>query len=206
MLDSGLQRLDHRARSTLDSDGIRTLVNGLALLLMALFFYDHRHAWAFIVASAMHRSLPDALRRRITYPRVGYARFLPSLSRREASLLFAGLCVALALGGVLDNSPYRWLEPLYLGLLYAAVSVAAAGRVAAVWDYAFAALIALSGLVGLRWTSRGTDSNIVTGVQVALLGALLACVGVVQLVQFLRRHPRLSEQDPEATHDVRATC
>jgi hypothetical protein len=196
--------IERTARKTIESDGVVRLSVGVGLALFALFLLDHRHVWASYFGMNMPLWLPDPIRRRLTYPRIGYVRFPPLRSNRwKFFLTVMAFALGLAIAGLLDYSPLDWLAPVYLAALLAGIVLLWARKTGAPVDYAFAIICLASGIAGLWHTSRGADDGLVTAIQFWLLAGLATLIGLIQLTHFLRAHPMAAaDHNPEVTRDV----
>ena len=196
--------IERTARKTIESDGVVRLSVGIGLALFALFLFNHQHVWASYLGMFTPVWLPEPIRRRLTYPRIGYVRF-PSLrsNKGKFTLTVLALALGLALAGLLDYSPRAWLAPVYLAALLTAIVLLWARKTGSPVDYVFAIICLASGPVALWYTSRGADDGLVTAIQFWLLAGIATLIGLVQLARFLRTHP-LAEADrnPEVTCDV----
>jgi len=186
-----LQDIERKTRLILHQDGLDEILVGLSLGIMAIFFLDFRLSIAMVVGCAIQILLRPACRRRITYPRVGYAKLSgpkDKVSGRKISLL--AIVLVLIGAGLFFVSQLRWLLPLYLGFVLAGVTLAQVWRAAHVYDYFIIGLFLTSGLMGLLLVSLDFEPSIATAIQGWSLAGLLIPIGIIRLNIFLRKYPK----------------
>jgi len=196
--------IERSAHKTIESDGVVRLSAGIGLALFSVFLLNHQHVWASYLGMFMPVWLPEPIRRRLTYPRIGYARF-PSLKSNKGrfTLTVLALALGLALAGLLDYSPQAWLAPVYLAALLTAIVLLWARKTGSAVDYVFAIICLVSGPAALWYTSRGADDGVVTAIQFSILAGVATIIGLVQLALFLRAHPvAAADPNPEVTRDI----
>lgn len=188
-----------KIRKALRQDGLDFIVGGLALAVVAIFFLDIRHGWAYVVAVGLHASLLPYLRRRIVYPRIGYAK-LPAMKMTilHHLLVIFGVSVAIILFYIFGkDSRFNWIMPLYVGIVLSFISFVTASRYRLSIDYIMASIFLISGMIGITLTRAGHPAGLVTAVQLWILAAILTPVGFVQFILFQRRYPLAKEHSDE---------
>ncbi len=185
-----LQDIEIKTRMALHRDGLDEILVGLSLGIMAIFFLDFRLSIAMIAGCTIQILLKPACRRRITYPRIGYAK-LPELKNKVTSQKILLLAIVLVLigAGLFFVSQLRWLLPPYLGIVLAGVTLAQVWRAAHTYDYFIISLFLASGLVGLLLISLDYESRVATAIQGWALAGLLIPIGIVRLNLFLHKYP-----------------
>ena len=70
--DVNLKEIEGKAYRFMRRDGLDSVIEGVSLALMALFLYDRRRGWAFVVGVGMQfwHWPKVAFRRRLIYPRL----------------------------------------------------------------------------------------------------------------------------------------
>lgn len=199
--------IERRARAGLAQDGIPEIILGVALLVgagyLALQFFDevrlYGMPWMMVLAASL---IMARVRRKVTYPRIGYVKFRPS----PLKLVVVGLLALVLLGGIAGFLIFRrtgsrlpsgfWQGLVFgIGLVGAGMGAWAGWRLGIRRYYLYAAL----GLLGVvvPWALG-------LGVQVralVMMGApALAMIpgGVIALVRFLREHPKQSVEATDA--------
>ena len=186
-----LKGTEEKVRRILGQDGLDLIVGGLALALVAIFFVNIRHGWAYVVAVGLHASLLPYLRRKIVYPRMGYAR-LPTMKVTILQHLVTVIVAAVALilfyiFGKVSN--FNWIMPFYVGVVLSFMSFVTAMRHRLLTYYVVAVIFCVSGVIGIILTRIGHAAGIVTAVQLWMLSVILVTVGLVRLLLFKMRYP-----------------
>ncbi len=192
-----LRKIEQETRFALHQDGLDEILVGLSLGIMAIFFLDFRLSIALIAGCAIQILLKPACRRRITYPRVGYAK-LPEAKDKMTGRTILALAVVLALIGLglFFVSQLRWLLPLYLGGVLGGVAIVQVYKTANLYDYFIAGLFLISGLFGLWLISLDYEPGVATALQGWVLAAILIPVGILKLIRFLHKYPQPAKEVP----------
>lgn len=190
-----LKTIEREARMVLHQDGLDEILVGLSLGIMAVFFLDFRLSIALMAGCIVQILVKPACRRRITYPRTGYARLheagVPAAS--PAKLVIAAGLVAAGLG-LFFLSGLRWLMPPYIGIVLAGITFVQVRRAPHAYDFFVVGLFLASGFVGLLLISFGCSPGLATAIQGWGLAGLLIPVGAIRLNLFLRKYPRSVEE------------
>jgi len=180
---------------TLNEDGFSELAFGLMLGIMAIFFFDHSHGWALPISVGIIAAFLELLRKKFTYPRVGYARFA-ELKGPGKYLIMAVIVIPLAaiLMVLLSIDRLGWLLPPYAGAVLAGSALYRAVSYGAGVDYFFAVLYLAGGSIGFALVLAGIDPGKAVAYQFWGVSAALVPVGMIKLVRFVQKYPRLSEE------------
>lgn len=190
-----LRTVEQETRMVLHQDGLDEILVGVSLGIMAVFFLDFRLSIALVAGCIMQILVKPACRRRITYPRVGYAKLNEAVGQVTGwtRLSIAAGIVAVGLG-LFFVSALRWLLPPYLAIVLAGITFVQAGRTPHAYDFFVVGLFLISGFVGLLLISLGCSPGLATAVQGWGLAGLLIPVGAIRLNLFLRKYPRSVEE------------
>jgi hypothetical protein len=184
-----LKEIERQTRVVLHHDGLGEILVGFSLGIMAVFFLDFRLSIALIAGCIIQILVKPLCRRRITYPRVGYAKLHEVGDKAAGRTIFAlAIGVVLVGLGLFFVSQLRWLLPVYLGIVLAGVTFAQVWRTARTYDYIVISLFLASGLAGLLLISLGCEPGVATAIQGWGLAGLLIPIGIVRLSLFLRKH------------------
>lgn len=193
-----LDQVERNARRAIDQDGLTYLFLGLLLLLVGFSLRIEGLGW--LGAFGIFLAIPlEALRRRITYPRIGYAKFETPRRTVRGILGFAAVAILVLMAIALAfNGRYQPILPIVIGVVFA---------------LAFYFGTSVSGLRLRNWVTIGlmlvsgvatavlfTDWHVATAVQMWIVGVLLLVVGAVDLWRFLRTHPVAEPAPDEVTH------
>jgi hypothetical protein len=185
-----LKDIEIKTRMALHQDGLDEILVGLSVGIMAIFFLDFRLSIAMITGCAIQILLKPACRRRITYPRIGYAKLPDPKDKVTSRKIFVLSIVIVLIGaGLLFVSQLQWLMPPYLGLVLAGITLAQVWRNAHTYDYLIISLFLASGLVGLLLVSLDYEPRVATAIQGWALAGLLIPIGIIRLNFFLRKYP-----------------
>jgi hypothetical protein len=181
----------NKVRRILLQDGLDLIVGGLALALVAIFFVNIRHGWAYVFAVGLHASILPYLRRRIVFPRIGYAK-LKAVKMTVLQHLLTVIIAALAF--ILfyifgKDSRFNWIMPLYVGFVLSFISYMTAWRHKLPTYYLVTLIFLFSGIIGIILTRAGHPAGMVTAVQLWILSVILVLVGLVRLQLFKMRYP-----------------
>jgi hypothetical protein len=189
-----MKKLKQDSYRLIRRDGLSDICAGLMLAMAAVFFFNFRYAGALIVACSMQTIILPLCRKKITYPRVGYARF-PARADKKTLILWDFAIPLIALAFIVSIAIWaRWLLPVSLGLLLAGLSLAGARITRYFRDYVLVALFIASGLAALLIILAGHDPAIVTAYQLWALSIILVTVGLVQLIYFLNKYPKPAQE------------
>ncbi|UCD05581.1 MAG: hypothetical protein JSV98_10810 [candidate division WOR-3 bacterium] len=186
-----LKGTEEKVRRIMGQDGLDLIVGGLALALVAVFFVNIKHGWAYVVAVGLHASLLPYLRKKIVYPRMGYAR----LPTKKMTILQHIVTVVIAAVALIlfyifgKESHLNWIMPFYVGVVLSFMSFVTALRHRLLTYYVVAVIFCVSGIIGIILTRIGYAAGIVTAVQLWILSVILVAVGLVRLLLFKMRYP-----------------
>ena len=182
-----VKKVEQRARRALRQDGLAIILAGIAFAIMAPFFLDDRLGFLLILGTGLYVFLPEILRQRFVYPRIGYVKFKEKKAKPWKLLISTILLVLFVI--VLKHNAYTWLLPLYLGVVFGVIAFAIGCWHKTAIEYIISAFMFVSGVVGIIATTRGNDPGIVAAVQLWGLAAILIPIGLFRLIRFLRKYP-----------------
>lgn len=170
-------------------DGMDALLAAFTLALVAVFFFDQRLGVVMVIGVGLHVPLRTLIRKRLTYPRIGFARFpdppgwIHYLWKTVICLFFGLLIIPL-----LALKEIAWLLPAYVGAILAGSSITL-WKYRVTIDYFLTALFIISGIIGMILTLSGIEGGKATAYQLWSLAAILIPMGLVQLFLFLKKYP-----------------
>lgn len=190
-----MKQIERNTRVALHEDGLDEILVGLSLGIMAIFFLDFTLSIALIAGCVIQIILKPACRRRLTYPRIGYAKLLEVRDKVSAhTILLLAVVLVLIGSGLLFIRWLRWLLPPYLGIVLAGITIAQVYKSGTILDYFVVALFLISGLIGLWLISLGYEPGKATAIQGWCLAAILIPTGIVKLIWFLRKYPEPAKE------------
>jgi hypothetical protein len=177
-------------------DGLMELVMGLCLAAFATRMLHPVFIVTFVIGPLAFRPVLTALRRRYTYPRIGYFNLVDDNPKETLAgigmvflILFAVLTIGfLIFGDVRDFGLWlKWL-PVFPGTLFA-VMFCSLGRKSGLWRHH--GLAAVSGIGGLAISMLRFDpAENGLFVYCLVMGGVLIGSGLLTFLQFLRRYPK----------------
>lgn len=186
-----LNDIEKKAHRTFNQDGLMYLFMGLLFGLIGLSFYDSR--FAFLGGMAALLIFPmELFRRKITYPRVGYARFSAPEGFGRGILGFMVVAIAvLVLFAFAGNGRFAQYLPLVISIIMGlAFFFGASMQGLRTRDLVVIILMIASGVIAIFVSD---DWHRAVALQMWFIGVILFVVGLVDLVRFLRTHPVLEE-------------
>lgn len=181
----GIKRESYRL---IRQDGLSDICAGLMLAIAAVFFLEFKYAGALIVACSIQTIVLPICRRKITYPRVGYAKF-PGRPDIKSFILW-DIAIPLAVVGfiICTGIWVRQLLPVSLGIFLAALTFIGARITGYLRDHVLAGLFLASGFITLLFIWAGHNPGIATAYQLWFLSIILVPAGLIQLMFFLRHY------------------
>jgi len=189
-----IRKIEQESYRLIRQDGLSDVCGGLMLGIMALFFLDFRYAGALIVGCAMQTIILPTCRKKITYPRVGYAKFPGRADIKK--LIIWDIVLPLVVVGLIICIGI-WARPilaLCLGVFLAALALPGARIMKYFLDYIIVAAFLASGIIGQLFVWRGYAPGRVVAVQFWVHSCILITVGLVQLYRFLQKYPEPSKE------------
>lgn len=192
--EMNLKEFEREAYRVSQEDGLFELVVGFCLVAMAGRLLSRYLIFTLSFPLFLPWLLIPALRKRITYPRVGYVKMLPEKPQEVGGVfilmfaLIAFLAVALLIFGDVGNFSLwvKWF-PAVFGVQLAGLFADLASKSGAARNYVFAVWSVLSGIV-LSLLNFEFDT---AGVFLYFLGMgiPLALWGLVLFIRFQRKYP-----------------
>ena len=191
-LDIG--RIKQESYPVIRQDGLSDVCGGLMLGIMALFFLDFRYSGALIVGCAMQTIILPTCRKKITYPRVGFAKFPGRTDIKR--LIVWDIVLPLAVVGLIVCVGIwaRSLLALCLGIFLAAFALPGARVTRYLLDYLLVAAFLLSGIISQLFVWQGSAPETIVAFQLWSLSGILIVVGLVQLHRFLKKYPEPAKE------------
>ncbi len=178
-----LDRVEKDARHTVNQDGITYLFMGILLMAVGASFLFPSLSWIGILG-ILFIFPAEGLRRRVTYPRIGYAKF------QAPPGLWRGIGV-FAILAIIILAVMAFVVPQFLPLVIGVVFCLSFYFGASMSDVRLRDWI----VMGLMLVSGGVtavlfdDWHVATAVQLCFIGVILLLIGVVDLIHFIRTVP-----------------
>ena len=197
----GLQQIEHRSWQRVFEDGIWDIAIGLTLLTFGVSILTDFAPSAAIIVAVLIPSLRQ-FKRKLTEPRIGRVRFAPHRKRQIgripillAGLVVAGLAFFAILTWSLQSEPPAWLQVirthfvLIIGLIWGG-ALSLAGLFLGCRRLHLYALVLLGSLIAVDLAEGFHLGWALVGV-----GGVIALVGVLLLLCFTSRYPRIEDEE-----------
>jgi hypothetical protein len=192
--DVNLKEIQQRVYMSFFQDGLWDIFLGLFILGWGLAILTEAAYLPAICFTGLYFVI-WRIKKRLTYPRIGYARF-SATSRRRVTTRFVILGTVVLLLGVMAAVLWgigrrpQWLAdyfPLIFNGMLAAIVCFVAYWARVNRFYAYAALIFLGGVLHL-WLGTRWEFGFIGA------GGIIVLIGLGILVSFLRKYPRAVEE------------
>lgn len=191
-----MRRIKRDSYLIIRKDGLSDICAGLMLGIMAIFFMDFKYAGALIVGCSMQTIILPVCRKKFTYPRVGYARF-PGRTDRKSLILWDIALPLVVVGLIICVGIWlRPLLPLSLAIFLGGLALTGARITGYILDYILAAVLVISGFIGLLLIHFGFAPGVATAYQLWGLSGIFIPVGLIQLICFLQKYPQTKKEVP----------
>ena len=198
------RKLEQKAYLSYHQDGLIDLIIGSIVLCIAISEVTDSSIWNLIALLLIFAYMP--LKRRITFPRLGYVKF--NVKRGGVNMRLAGVVatvvlvislvsiLVLMLSGISSSSPLILAirqSPLLVYALLGFIGFGLAGLVLGLPRLYLYALLSLVMMIS------GHLLNLPLWLPFLLLGGTILAIGAVLLIGFLRRYPIAEEgnHDPQ---------
>lgn len=190
-----LDQIERKMYREANSDGIMELLLGIVLFFMA-GVWGRSYSSVFLVFFPIYGSrVLEAIKRKLTYPRIGYVKFKPEGASIGWGILGYVLVVIAVVsivafifngGNLEDVDVYRWV-PLAIGGIFLGGMIYHHGKSGDpyVYLYSFVTLVAggIFTFYGLESSMRSIEFYLLS------LAGFFLIVGIIRLVTFIRRNP-----------------
>jgi len=189
-----LKKLEQKSWRELNQDGMTEIMMGLMLLMFSIGPIRPTSTIFGAVFFIFGASALERIRKRMTYPRIGYVKLVeedPKSTARGMGLYFVIVLAAMTLviailAGGLDLDMLRTWSPALAGFLISGGMIYAASKSGAIRYYVFLALAVGLGIAASILNPKGyaglTPFFLIFGMIVLLWGSAM-------LLRFIRKYP-----------------
>ena len=182
-----LEQVERYARQTINQDGVLYFFMGLLLVTVGVSFLIPYFSWVGILG-ILFVFPAEWVRKRVTYPRIGYAKFqTPPGFGRGIGIFAVGAVIILSI--VAFMAP-RFLPVLIGGVFGLSFYFGSSMSDVRLRDWVVIGLMLVSGVITAVFFQ---DWHVATAVQLTLIGVILMVMGLVDLVRFIHVHPVLED-------------
>jgi hypothetical protein len=195
-----LKNIEQKTFRQSQQDGLMELVMGVCMLAISTRLFSRLLIFMLILPVFLFGPLLVIMRKRFTYPRIGYVKLIPDKPKSVITGIFLVTLFVIAImavvffffGDIRDfNLWMRWC-PFWGGTVLAGMFSSLASKSGAIRYYIFAGWSFLSGI----FLSLIDFDVVETGVLLyfAVMGGLLVPFGLVQFIIFLNKHPKVAKE------------
>jgi hypothetical protein len=193
-----LKEIEQKTFRESNQDGLLELVMGICMAAISTRLISRVLVVMLILPLILFGPVLVALRKRYTYPRIGYVKLIPDKPKEVIGAIFLITLIVVVimavifflLGDVRDfNLWMKWI-PVWGGVVLAGMFSSFGSKSGCLRYYIFAIWSLISGLVlsVLRFEAVETG----TLLYFLAMGALLIPWGLVRFIRFLRKYSELS--------------
>ncbi len=194
-----LKQIEQKAYSSSNQDGLIEIMIGILLTLFGVTFGSALHIFAFLIPLFLFPRLIEVIRKRYTYPRIGYAKLLVDDPKKTAKGIFAYTAAVLVitficfllLGKAKDASVYKKWSPALMGVVLVGGFLYAHGKSG---DFRYIIYIVLSVGFGLLFSIMDFDSYDGLIANFFVMGSIFVVAGAISFILFVRKHPKPVEE------------
>ena len=195
-----LKEIEQKTFRDSQQDGLLELVMGICMVAMATRLLSPILVFMLALPFLLFKPVLEALRKRFTYPRIGYVKLIPDKPKEVIGAIFLVTLIVLAImavafvlfGNVRDfNLWMKWL-PIWGGTVLAGMFSSFASKSGSARYYVYALWSLISGFV----LSIPDFEPVETGVLLYFLvmGGLLIPCGLVLFIRFLHKYPQPAKE------------
>jgi len=195
-----LPKIEKKAYRDSQQDGLMEVMMGLILMTFGGFFYSPIFAF-YILLIIFSGKIVEAIRRRYTYPRIGFVKFhrenpkdaLTGVFLFELAVIVIMFTLISLFGNVKDYSQWVNWAPLFFGMILVGPFAHAQSRSGSVRYTGYAILSVVLGVFfSLIEFGSGCTGLIL---YLILIGGFLVLSGLVIFIRFLRKYPFFGNGD-----------
>ncbi len=199
-----LKEIEKKAYRDSQQDGLMEVMMGLILITFGGFFYSPIFAY-YILLIIFSKKIVGYIRRRYTYPRIGFVKFheenlkdaLTGVFLFEFAVIVIIFTLISIFGDLKDYSQWVKWSPLFFGMILVGPFAHAASRSGSIRYTGYAIL---SVVLGLFFTLIEFGSGCAGLIlYLVFIGAFLFLSGLVIFTLFLRKYPLPVEETPDAS-------
>ncbi len=194
-----LKKIEQKSFRFIEQDGLMEIMMGIVLLGLGLTFGSFAYTIVVLAAVFLMTPLLGILRKRYTYPRIGYAK-LPADDGETLArgmfiymlVVFMGVFIGIAvLGDFRDPALYRKWSPLLAAFLMTGGFEYTYSKSGNMRCRVYTVLAVIFGVTFSLMKFEGYRGVVVT---LIALGAIFVISGLFLFITFIRRYPKAGEQ------------
>jgi hypothetical protein len=194
-----LKEIEQKAYRVSFQDGLVEIMLGILLISLGATFGSVLYVFAILIPIFLFPLFIEVIRKRYTYPRIGYAKLPMDDPKKTAKGIFGYTAVVLALmvicflllGKVKDAAAYKKWSPALMGILLVGGFLYAHGRSGSIRYIVFAVLAVVSGLLFSIMNFEYYDGLIIN---FFVMGGIFIVTGSMLFILFVHKYPKPAEE------------
>ncbi len=194
-----LKEIEQKAYRDSNQDGLMEIMVGILLTVLGATYGSGLSIFAILVPIFLFPHFIEAVRKRYTYPRIGYAKLPTDDPKKTAKGIFSYTAVVLALmvicflllGKVKDAAAYKKWSPALTGVVLVGGFLYAHGKSGSVRYIVFALLSVGFGLLFSIMNFESYDGLIIN---LFVMGGIFMVTGFSLFILFLHKYPKPAEE------------
>ena len=194
-----LKEIEQRAFRDSNQDGLMEIMIGILLIGLGATFGSVLYVFAILVPIFLFPRFIEVIRKRYTYPRIGYAKLPTDDPKKTAKGIFGYTVAVLALmvicfllfGKVKDAAAYKKWSPALMGVLLVGGFLYAHGKSGNIRYIVFAVLAVVSGLLFSIMSFESYDGLIIN---FFVMGGMFIVTGSILFILFVHKYPKPAEE------------
>ncbi len=199
-----LKEIEQKAFRESNQDGLLELVMGLCMAAISTRLISRVLVVMLVLPIILFSPALVALRKRYTYPRIGYVKLIPDKPKEVIGAIFLITLTVIFIMAVIffifrdvrDFSLWMKWIPVWGGIVLAGMFSSYGSKSGCIRYYIFAIWSLISGFVLSLLRFEAVETG--TLLYFLVMGALLIPWGMVTFIRFLRKHP---QPEKESSND-----
>ncbi len=189
-----LKQIEQKAYRGSNQDGLIEIMLGILLTVFGATFGSALYIFAILIPVFLFPRLMEAIRKRYTYPRIGYAKLPVDDPKKTAKGIFVYITVVLVLmvicflllGKAKDAAAYKKWSPAVMGVLLVGGFLYSHGKSG---EFRYIIYIVLSVGFGILFSILKFESYDGLIINFFVMGGIFVVVGIISFILFVRKYP-----------------
>ncbi|PXF61077.1 MAG: hypothetical protein C4B59_05820 [Candidatus Methanogaster sp.] len=192
-----LSKIEKKAYRDSQQDGIMELVIGLFLVIMVVPQINLNYVFLVLLLPPMFTFIIERLRKRYSYPRIGYVKLHTDPPKETAKGIFTYMIAVLVVVAIISfiisgdmaglERCVKW-SPAFVGFTLVGAFHYMASKSGSVRFHLFAVVSATLGFI-LSMVDFDSEFNFGVIIYLLIMGGLLVISGIVRFIRFLHMYP-----------------
>jgi hypothetical protein len=194
-----LKEIEQKSYRDSNQDGLMEIMVGILLIGLGATFGTGLNVFAILVPIFLFPRFVGAIRKRYTYPRIGYVKLLQDDPKKTAIGMFVFMAFVLALmvicflllGKFKEAAAYKKWSPALMGVVLVGGFLYAHGKSGSIRYIVFALLAVGFGLLFSIMSFESYDGLIIN---FFVLGGIFIVTGFILFILFVHKYPKPAEE------------